>query len=150
MNVDVAKPATSDRAAHQLIWQASSMGMMPMSWPAPNGQPIVGAAWASPSRVMGSMSTHLTMSGGWWPNKGIHYPAPTSWLPKASTRFDHLVDHMAQRILQRHASDALQKACREAVGAKAHEQIDKDHAVMRWMFPRLLTTFFDSPDFLRR
>jgi hypothetical protein len=33
---------------------------------------------------------------------------------------------------------------------KAHEQIDKDHAVMRWMFPRLLTTFFDSPDFLRR
>ena len=99
---------------------------------------------------MGSMSTHLTMSGGWWPNNGIHYPAPTSWLPKASTRFDHLVDHMAQRILQRHASDALQKACREAVGAKAHEQIDKDHAVMRWMFPRLLTTFFDSPDFLRR
>jgi uncharacterized protein (DUF1800 family) len=150
MNVDVAKPTTSDRAAHQLIWQASSMGMMPMSWPAPNGQPIVGAAWASPSRVMGSMSTHLTMSGGWWPSKGIHYPAPTSWLPKATTRFDHLVDHMAQRILQRHASDALQKACREAVGAKAHEQIDKDHAVMRWMFPRLLTTFFDSPDFLRR
>jgi uncharacterized protein (DUF1800 family) len=150
MKVDVAKPTTSDRAAHQLVWQASTMGMMPMSWPAPNGQPIVGAAWASPSRVMGSMSTHLTMSGGWWPTKGIHYPAPTTWLPKPTTRFDHLVDHMAQRILQRHASDSLQRACREAVGAKAHDQIDKDHAVMRWMFPRLLTTFFDSPDFLRR
>ena len=33
---------------------------------------------------------------------------------------------------------------------QAHEQIDKDHPVMQWMFPRLLTTFFDSPDFLRR
>ena len=150
MNVHVAQPKTQDRAAHQLIWQASSMGMMPMSWPAPNGQPIVGAAWASPSRVMGSMSTHYSMAGGWWPSQGVHYPGPTSWLPQPSTRFDHLVDHMAQRILHRHASDSLQKACREAVSVKGHDQIDKDHPVMLWMFPRLLTTFFDSPDFLRR
>ena len=29
------------------LWQATRWGMMPMSgWPAPNGQPIVGAAWA--------------------------------------------------------------------------------------------------------
>jgi hypothetical protein len=150
MRVTVAKPPDQDRAAHQLIWQASSMGMMPMSWPAPNGQPIVGAAWASPSRVLGSMSTHYTMAGGWWPSNGIHYQQPTSWLPKPATRFDHLVDHMAQRILQRHASDTLQQACREAVATPAHEQITRDHPVMQWLFPRLLTTFFDSPDFLRR
>jgi Protein of unknown function (DUF1800) len=150
MGVHVAKPHNPDRAAHQLLWQTSSMGMEPMSWPAPNGQPIVGAAWASPSRVMGSMSVHYTMSGGWWPAKGVHYPSPTSWLPKRSMRFDHLVDHMSQRILQRHASDRLQKACRQAVATAAHEQITKDHPVMQWLFPRLLTTFFDSPDFLRR
>ena len=84
MNVKVAKPDADDRAAHQLLWQASGIGMMPMSWPAPNGQPIVGAAWASPSRVMGSMGTHYTMAGGWWPNQGIHYPTPTSWLPRAT------------------------------------------------------------------
>jgi uncharacterized protein (DUF1800 family) len=150
MGVDVAEPADADRAAHQLVWQSSSMGMEPMSWPAPNGQPIAGAAWSSPSRVMGSMSVHYTMSGGWWPSKGIHYPAPTSWLPQKSTRFDHLVDHMAQRILHRHASDRLQQACRESVAVAAHDQITADHAVMRWLFPRLLTTFFDSPDFFRR
>jgi hypothetical protein len=150
MRVGVAKPPDQNRAAHQLIWQAGSMGMAPMSWPAPNGQPIVGAAWASPSRVMGSMSTHYTMAGGWWPSAGIHYPKPTSWLPAATTRFDHLVDHMAQRILHRQASDTLQQACREAVATGAHEQITPDHPVMQWLFPRLLTTFFDSPDFLRR
>jgi hypothetical protein len=150
MNVRVAKPDADERAAHQLLWQADGMGMMPMSWPAPNGQPAVGAAWASPSRVMGSMSTHYSMSGGWWPNQGIHYPEKTSWLPKPATRFDRLVDHLAQRILQRHASPALQKACREAVGVGASEQITADHPVMQWLFPRLLTTFFDSPDFLRR
>ncbi len=151
MGVKVAKPDDPDRAAHQLLWQSDGMGMMPMSWPAPNGQPIVGAAWASPSRVMGSMSTHYAMSGGWWPSKGIHYPERTSWLPARATRFDHLVDHLAQRILQRQAGPALQKACREAVGGVgAHEQITADHPVMQWLFPALLTTFFDSPDFLRR
>jgi uncharacterized protein (DUF1800 family) len=150
MGVHVARPHADDRAAHQLVWQAGSMGMEPMSWPAPNGQPIAGAAWASPSRVMGSMAVHYDMSGGWWPSKGIHYPSPRSWLPKPSTRFDHLVDHMAQRILHRHADDRLQQACREAVATKAHEQITKDHPVMQWLFPRLLTTFFDSPDFFRR
>jgi hypothetical protein len=57
---------------------------------------------------------------------------------------------MAQRILHRHASTTLQQACREAVAVAAHDQVTKDHPVMRWLFPRLLTTFFDSPDFLRR
>ena len=146
MGVTVAEPDAGDRAAHQLLWQTDTMGMEPMSWPAPNGRPIVGAAWASPSRVMGSMSTHYSMAGGWWPSQGIHYPSPTSWLPKPTTRFDHL----AQQILHRHASDRLQAACRQAVAVGAHEQIDQDHPVMRWLFPRLLTTFFDSPDFLRR
>jgi hypothetical protein len=150
MGVKVARPLDQDRAAHQLLWQASAIGMMPMSWPAPNGQPIAGAAWASPSRVMGSMSTHYTMAGGWWPNKGIHYRKPTAWLPKPTVRFDHLVDHLSQQILHRPASDNLQQACRESVATHGHEMVDKDHPVMLWLFPRLLTTFFDSPDFLRR
>jgi hypothetical protein len=150
MGVRVAKPHTSDRAAHQLVWQAGSIGQAPMAWPAPNGRPTVGAAWSSPSRVMGSMDTHYSMSGGWWPAKGVHYPTPMSWVPGKSVRFDHLVDHMAQRILHRHADKRLQRACRQAVGVGAHEQITKDHPLIQWMFPRLLTTFFDSPDFLRR
>ena len=45
MDVQVAKPDNQDRAAHQLVWQAQSMGMAPMSWPAPNGQPIVAISY---------------------------------------------------------------------------------------------------------
>jgi Protein of unknown function (DUF1800) len=150
MGVHVAKPRSSDQAAHQLVWQTSGMGQEPMAWPAPNGRPIVGAAWSSPSRVMGSMETHYVMSGGWYPSKGIDYPEPTDWLPGKSVSFDHLVDHMSQRILHRHADKHLHQACREAVAVKGHEQVTKDHPVMQWLFPRLLTTFFDSPDFFRR
>jgi hypothetical protein len=36
------------------------------------------------------------------------------------------------------------------VAAKPMDQIDKDHPVMRWLFPRLLTTFLDSPAHFRR
>jgi hypothetical protein len=150
MGVHVAKPHGADRAAHQLVWLSDTMGQMPMAWPAPNGRPIAGAAWSSPSRVMGSMDVHYVMSGGWYPNHGIHYPKPTSWLPHKSVRFDHLVDHMSRQILHRPASDHLRKACRQAVAVGGHEPITKDHPVMQWLFPRLLTTFFDSPDFFRR
>ena len=38
----------------------------------------------------------------------------------------------------------------ESVGLTASTMIDKDHGLVRWEFGRLLTTFFDSPDFLRR
>ncbi|MGA8246900.1 MAG: DUF1800 domain-containing protein [Nocardioides sp.] len=150
MRVDVARPHKADRAAHQLVWQSGTIGMEPMSWPAPNGRPNESAPWCSPSRLLGSMSTHYSMSGGWWPSKGVHYPAPESWLPKPKTRFDHLVDAMSQRILHRHASATLQKACSQAVATHPHAQITKDHPVMQWLFPRLLTTFFDSPEFFRR
>ena len=99
---------------------------------------------------MGSMDVHYSMAGGWWPSQGIHYPKPASWLPKKSVRFDRLVDHMSREILHRPAGARLQAACRQAVATGGHEQITKDHPVMQWLFPRLLTTFFDSPDFFRR
>ncbi|MGC4112013.1 MAG: DUF1800 domain-containing protein [Nocardioides sp.] len=150
LGIKVAKPHAADRAAHEIVWQASQIGQEPMAWPAPNGRPIVGAAWSNPSRVMGSMSTHYGMANGWWPSKGIHYRKPVSWLPAKSVRFDHLVEHLSQRILHRHADHHLQEACRKALGIAAHEQITKDHALVQWEFGILLSTLLDSPDFFRR
>jgi hypothetical protein len=150
LGVHVRRPHAADRAAHQLVWQAGSMGQEPMAWPAPNGRPIVGAAWSSPSRVMGSMSTHYSMANGWWPNKGLHYRTPVSWLPGKSVSFNHLVEHLSQQILHRHADARLHRACRQALGIAGHEQITKDHPLVQWEFGRLLTTLLDSPDFFRR
>jgi hypothetical protein len=150
IGVTIKKPTTRDSAPHQIIWQASRIGQGVAEWPRPDGQPIDGASWASPSRMMGSMSFHYGASGGWWPNKDIHYRQPLSWLPKDTTPFKVLVDHMSQQILHRHSTDTLLKACCQAVAAKPMDQIDKDHPVMRWLFPRLLTTFLDSPAHFRR
>ena len=80
----------------------------------------------------------------------IHYRTPTSWLPQPSVRFDVLVDHMSQQILHRHASATLLQACCQAVDARPGTVVDRDHPVLRWLFPRLLTTFLDSPQHFRR
>ena len=150
LGVKITKPTTSDSAPHQIIWQASSIGQGVAEWPRPDGQPVDSASWASPSRMMGSMSFHYNAAGGWWPTQDIHYRSPLSWLPRSTTPFKVLVDHMSQVILHRHSTDTLLKACCQAVAAKPHDQIDQDHPVMRWLFPRLLTTFLDSPAHFRR
>jgi hypothetical protein len=150
LGVTIKKPTTRDSAPHQIIWQASSIGQGVAEWPRPDGQPVDSASWASPSRMMGSMSFHYGASGGWWPTKDIHYRPALSWLPKPTTPFQVLVDHLSQQILHRHSTDTLLKACCQAVAARPHDQIDADHPVMRWLFPRLLTTFLDSPAHFRR
>jgi hypothetical protein len=96
------------------------------------------------------MSFHYGSAGGWWPSQGIHYRQPLSWLPKDTTPFKVLVEHLSQQILHRHATDDLLKACCQAVDAKPMDQIDKDHPVMRWLFQRLMTTLLDSPAHFRR
>ena len=150
LGITLKKPSVRTSAPHQIIWQAEAIGQGVAGWPRPDGQPVDNASWASPSRMLGSLSTHYTLSGGWWPSKDISYRTPVSWLPTTTVRFDVLVDHMAQRILHRHASTALLRACCEAVDVKPTTTIDANHPVMRWLFPRLLTTFLDSPQHFRR
>jgi hypothetical protein len=150
LGVKVSRPKDQDKAAHQLIWQSGQMGALPVSWPQPDGQPIDNASWASPSRLLGSMEVHYSMSGGWWPSKGIRYRTPEDWLPQPEIGFHELVDHLSQQLLQRRATDLLQKACSQSVAVRPSERITKDHPLVKWLFPRLLTTFLDSPAHYRR
>ncbi|HET8959210.1 DUF1800 domain-containing protein [Nocardioides sp.] len=150
LGVRVAEPTTEQDAANSMLWQVSSLGSAPFSWPRPDGQPADNQAWSSPSRVLASMQIHYTMSGTWWPTTGITYRRPTSWAPELPVRFDRLVDHLARVFLHRRASDALLAACCDAVGCRPGERITRDHPVMGWRNPRLLTCVLDSPDFFSR
>jgi len=138
------------RSANAIIWQCGEMGSAPFSWPRPDGQPVDNDSWSSPARLLASMSTHYVMSGGWWPTRGITYRTARKWAPELPIRFDKLVDHLSQQILHKHSTAALLEACCAAVGTRPGTRITKDHAVMRWDFPRLLTTFLDCPDFFLR
>lgn len=150
LGVTLQRPLESQSAANAALWQAGSLGVQPFSWPTPDGQPLDNLSWSSPSRMIASMQLHYQMSGAWWPTKGIAYRAPIDWLPRSSLRFDVLVDYLAQQVLHQHASPALVQACCEAVGVQRGATISATHPVMRWLFPRLLTTLLDSPAHLTR
>lgn len=154
LGIRVTKPglgdARYDYAAQQLLWQASSIGTRPFHWPRPDGQPIDNQSWASPSRMLASMSVHMDLAGTWWPSNGIRYRKPEQWVPRFPMRFDALVDHLAQVLLHRRATAQLLQACCEAVDVQPHEKITRDHGVVQWNMYRLLSTFLDSPAFLTR
>ena len=150
LGVSVRPPTGEKDAANQMLWQVADMGTMPFSWPRPDGQPIDNDSWSSPARLLASMSTHYAMSGGWWPRDGISYRSHGSWLPEDRIRFDLLVDHLSQRLLHRRSTARLLRACCEAVDLTPGVVVTRDHPLVKWSMPRLLTTFLDSPAFLTR
>ncbi|MBF4767215.1 DUF1800 domain-containing protein [Nocardioides agariphilus] len=150
LGVRLGSPATYDAGVNAMLWQAGTLGITPLAWPRPDGQPIDNASWSSPARLMASLDMHYTLSGGWWPRERTHYIQPVDRLPAKQVRFDRLVDDLSRRILHRPASDKLLKACCMATAAKPGEIISDQHPVVLWLMPRLLTTILDSPDFMSR
>ncbi|WP_121251672.1 DUF1800 domain-containing protein [Nocardioides ferulae] len=143
-------PAGDRYAATQMLWSVGDLGVAPFEWPRPDGQPIDNESWSSPSRLIGSLDLHLSLSGRWWPTAGITYRTPEQWLPRRALRFSALVEHLSRQLLGRPSTDTLLRACCQAVGVSPDTRITADHAVMRWQFPNLLTTFLDSPAHLTR
>ncbi len=154
LKIFVARPPEGDagdeHAANVMLWQTSSLGAMPLAWPRPDGQPADNDSWSSPSRLIASMELHFVLSGGWWPKAGVTYRSAGQWLPQRSIRFDVLVDHLCQQLLGRRSTSAMLRACCEHLAVGPRERITRDHGVVRWNMPRLLTTILDSPMFLTR
>ncbi|MET3962312.1 hypothetical protein ABIE44_002246 [Marmoricola sp. OAE513] len=145
LGVKITRPTTDEAAANAILWQANQIGMTPFGWPRPDGRPDVASAWTSVSRMLSSFEVHYTMSGGWWPDKGASYKKPSGWLPKASLRFDALVDHLSRSILGRPSTPFLLKVASQATGIPAAATITAKHDLVRWQMPRLLTVFLDNP-----
>ncbi len=150
LQVKVRKPTEGNSAAVAILWQCGGVGATPLGWPRPDGMPQSNDAWATPARMMGSMGIHYSMSGGWWPKVDARYRSPASWAPRYPIRFETLVDHLSQTLLHRPASATLVKACCQATGLSARTKITRDHGLIKWGMPRLLTTFLDSPAFYMR
>ncbi len=145
----INKPPTGeaygDSNVAALLWQTSQIGPPPHTWSPPDGAPIDNAGWSSPSRILGSMSTHYGMAGAWSGGEDIVFREPAAWLPRPQLLFHEYVDHMSERILHRPATGTLLLACKRATGYDSDEPIDRDHPLADWMFPRFLATFLDSP-----
>ncbi|MFL6158397.1 MAG: DUF1800 domain-containing protein [Marmoricola sp.] len=146
----VGSPRSDSSAAIQILWQAHNIGQGPFEWPRPDGRPDSAGAWSSVSRVLGSFAVHYEMAGGWWPRIDMSYRSPVAWMPKSSIRFDAFVDHLSRSILGRSSTSLLLRVACQATGVGPRTVITKDHALIRWNMPRLLTVFLDSPTHIGR
>jgi uncharacterized protein (DUF1800 family) len=151
LNVEAKRPKRSDGwpFAEAQIWMCK--GQYPFMWPRPDGMPLDNDAWSSASQVLGSLDLHYSLSGGWVGDKGTaKYRGRESWLPRSQVRFDAFVDHLSRLLLGRESTPRLLKAACQATGCEPAEKINKSHALVQWLMPRLLTALLDTPAHLSR
>ena len=99
LGVKVRKPKKDGDFGFAVNYVLNDMGESPFGWPAPNGFPEVGAAWASAGRMRGSWAMHHVTAGGWWPSTGMSRKAPRNYLPNGPVRFDKAVDSVSRKLL---------------------------------------------------
>ncbi|WP_051551584.1 DUF1800 domain-containing protein [Nocardioides sp. URHA0020] len=151
LGVGVKRPRTEVSAANQVYWQTAMLGLAPLTWPRPDGQPVDNASWSSPTRALASMSFHWDVINGWWPGDAVTFPRPRSWMPRARPmQFRTLVDHMSRRLLHRPSTAALLKACCEAAELRPTTRIGRGSALFTTAWPRVVATILDSPAFYQR
>jgi uncharacterized protein (DUF1800 family) len=153
LDVRASAPTGDQSGANAILWQTVSLGQAPFDWARPDGQPQDGESWSSVSRVLASLETHSTMSGGWWPTAQVSYHSASSWVPLQageSMRFDALVEYLSRRLLGRPASARQVDACCLATGLTAGTAISLTHSLVKWNMPSLLTTFLDTPEHMSR
>ena len=139
------RPNDDSDFARAVVWQLQSMGQSPFDWPAPDGFPEYGAAWASVGRVLASLDLHLTLAGGWWPSQAVTYPSTKDRLPTMPARFDDIVDHVSRKLLQRRATTELQQAASQRADAGAAQVFDNAGDFGEWRMTLVMATVLDSP-----
>ncbi|MCM0620123.1 DUF1800 domain-containing protein [Nocardioides bruguierae] len=142
----VQQPTSDDDAANAMIWQAQKVGLVPMAWPRPDGQPIHNSAWATASRAMASMEIHWVMAGGWWPSEGVEFLQPSDWAPTPlPVTFAQLVDHLARLLHGRPSNRNVLRAACEACSVDPDTTVTASSAVLTWKLNRLLAVLLDHP-----
>lgn len=120
------------------------------TWPRPDGAPETNAEWASASRMLASFRMHWLLAGGYYPDTGVHYRRPRSWLPRPALRLDQYVDHVCRMLIGRGSRAADLRAVCQATGRSPGERVTARHPLAGWMFVRMAIVLLDSPDHMSR
>ncbi|WP_300677970.1 DUF1800 domain-containing protein [Nocardioides sp.] len=140
-----ARPVDWQSAANQLYHQLDGIGAAPMTWPSPNGAPIVGAPWATPVRALVSADVHYSAAGGWFPSAGVTYPDPRRFMPRKKMAFRAWVDHLSRVFLGRRSTRTLLEACCRATGLLPTDVVRRSGSWTGVDFPNLLIVLLDTP-----
>jgi len=150
LGVTLAPPTSDQSAANAIIWQAGDLGQAPMTWPRPDGAPLVARAWASPSRALASMNVHWNMCGSWWPTRDATYPAPASWVPELPIVFRDLVDHLSRLLHHRPSTASVLEGACLATGLAPDAVVTSRSDLLTWHTPWVLGALLDHPRWYQR
>ncbi|GAA4119146.1 DUF1800 domain-containing protein [Nocardioides fonticola] len=148
LRANLVKPTTATSPANLLSTGAQNLGHAPFTWPSPDGQPQVAAAWATPARAAASLQLHTKLAT-------LKYPAAifattATFLPPLPLAFRDLVDHLHRVLYQRPSTATVLQACCEATGVDPAASITSKHAVVGTGFATLLGALLDQPAFYQR
>jgi hypothetical protein len=149
LGVRLKQPRGSYSHANNLYWASAWLGLAPLTWPRPDGQPVDNRSWSSPTRVLASVGFHWELANREFGTQ-VHYPPPSSFLPASSMEFRDLVDHLSRQLLQRRSTPTLLKAACLATGLRPKDRVDARSPVFKGRWPAFVTTFLDTPDYFKR
>jgi uncharacterized protein (DUF1800 family) len=148
LGVSAHQPTTLQSFANTMSYAHHSMLLY--QWPRPDGPPDQSTAWSSATRMLTSFKCHWGLSGGYYPKGDVTYRDPASWLPQTQIRLDQYVDHLCRTWLGRPSTVLELTVVVQATGYGPATIVTKDHALARWMFPRLAVALLDSPTHMSR
>lgn len=124
-----------------LHWITSSMGNVPLDWPAPNGYPDVAAAWRSAGNLLTSWDLHLGFAGGWW--DGLKAPAIKGFYDSPSSTSGEAIDALARRLTGMTFAKPDKAALQKFVGEAADTPISDSR--LDWLDYPLVAIILDGP-----
>lgn len=149
LGVQLRKPRGEFSHANQLYWQSAWLGLAPLTWPRPDGQPLDNRSWSSPTRVLASVGFHWELANRTYGTEA-RYPRASSYLPERSLEFRDLVDHVSRRMLHRPSTETLLRAACLSTGLRPRDVVTAKSPVFGRLWPSFATTFLDSPTFFQR
>lgn len=149
LRIRLGAPRSEESFANAMYWQYGELGNAPYEWPAPNGYPEVGVAWTSTGRVLRSLDTHLTLTGGWWPTKQARFRDPAAWLPRLPATLGEVIDHLARELLGERVGAHVRQGVATIVGLPLDRRVTRDD-LWDWRIVMMLASLLDSPTHLHR
>jgi uncharacterized protein (DUF1800 family) len=151
LGIRMHRPSNDDAFVRAFYWQYSGNGNAPYEWPAPNGYPEAGAAWASAGRVLTGLRHHQDLAARWWPTAQASFPTEASLLPPMPCTLQQLVDHLGLRMLGQKPGAQVSIGVAQVLGMKRSRRLTRDEVLGDyWLLRRIQASLLDSPHHLHR
>ncbi|WP_170285933.1 DUF1800 domain-containing protein [Nocardioides rubriscoriae] len=151
LGIRIQRPTTDESFARSMYWQYSGNGQAPYEWPAPNGYPEFGAAWAGAGRVLTSFGHHQDLAARWWPSEQAAFPSEESLLPPMPATLQTVIDTVSLRMLGQKPGTAICTGIAQVLGIGLARRLTRDDVLVDyWLLRRIQASLLDSPLHLHR